>query len=304
MVYRAVPLIRLWCTVDAILEPECVRRRERRGLACTRRLLHGAVASGRACRPASCCRLHRLLRALVGRLLRRVAVRRSVLARRGSLRRIRRILGVVPVMNGGVVARRGCLGRALHVNRRLARSGRRVRVGHRRRVWVVNMRLAGGRHELRLSGMNGRASGRRVLGVRAIRRGSRVVRVRWRIRRRIGVRMRGRVCRVDPLAAHVVVHSTFNGTGDSRPSRRRVRCPTGLWREVDTIMLLKIVLSGTPGFTSWERALVVPLPGMDTSMPREVTARGEWPGARRADMLLLGLLGSGVRGGSAGRRGC
>ena len=121
------------------------------------------------------------------------------------------------------------------MNRRLARSGGRVRVGHRRWVWVVNMRLARGRHKLGLSGMDGRASGRRVLGVRAIRRGSRVMRVWWRVRRRIGVGMRRRMCRVNSLAGHIVVHGAFDGTSNSRPSRRRIGCPPRLGREMDAI---------------------------------------------------------------------
>lgn len=302
MVNRTVPLIRLyWSPVDAILKSERVCCREGRGLSGTRGLLHRAVAARCARCPTSRRRLrHSVLPALVRRLLRRVARSRSVLAVRGTLRRIRRILGVVPVVNARVVTRRGCLRRALHVYWRLSRSGRRVRVGHRRRVRIMHMRLARSGHKLGLARMRRRAR-RRVLGVGAIGRGSGVVSVRRWVRR-IGVGMRGRMCRVDSLTGHVVVYGAFDGAGNGRSSSSRVGRPPGLGRKMDAIMLLQVILSGTPGLASWERALVVPLPSVYTSMPRKVAARGEWPGARRADVLLLGLLGCSSRGGRARRR--
>lgn len=264
-----------------VLETERVGGRKGHGLSITRRLLDGAIAARGASRAARRGRLSRSAhRGLVSGLS-RVSRRRT----RRSLRRVGRILRVVAVWDG--VTRGRSLGRgALSVNRNLTRSGRGVRIGHRRRIGVVHG-LARRGHKLRLTRVDWGTVGRRVLSIGAIGSGRRIVR---RIRR--GVRMRvGRRVGVDSLADRIVVNGTLDGASDRGTSRGRIGSSARFGRQVNAVMLLQVVLPRATGFASWERTLVIPFAGVYTSMSREVSACREWPGACLADMLLLGLLG-------------
>jgi hypothetical protein len=62
----------------------------------------------------------------------------------------------------------------------------------------------------------------------------------------------------------------FHGFCD-RSAGGGIRVPTRPWRQVDTIMLLQVILTRASGLAAGERALVIPLAGMDSQMPRQVS---------------------------------
>jgi hypothetical protein len=214
-----------------MLKSKCVCGGQRRRLRRARRLLHRAVAPRRARGTARRRRLarsrHRLLGQMRG-LLRSIRV--AVLAGGSTLRRVRRILGMMAIVYSGVMPWRWLRRSLMHGH--LARTRGRVRIAHRRRVRIVH-RLARSGHKLRLARVDSRAVGR-VLGICSIRRGGGVVRVRrWVCLVRVGVCRRMR--RVNSLTGHVVVNGALDSARYGRSSGSRVGRPSGLGRQMNAI---------------------------------------------------------------------
>lgn len=69
---------------------------------------------------------------------------------------------------------------------------------------------------------------------------------------------------------------------------RGTGAPPGTGREVDTVVLLEIVLAGAASLAAGEGTLVVALTSVDTEMAGKVAAGGEAAVADLTDVFLLG----------------